>query len=320
MSILLSVIVPVYNTQRHLESCVASILLQSVNKMEVIIVNDGSTDNSSEICNKLAASDKRIKVVHQNNLGLSAARNTGIGISRGRYITFVDSDDVILENTYVKNLKLMLEDESIDVICFPYIYPYNKNKHEKGAERILRFKDKRSFLLNHLNNNVNHAVWNKIFKKQIFENIRFPEGRFFEDTYLLNVLSRMGLCYYCSGVGAYGYNLWNGSIMNSAVSSKKVIDRTIAYARFLSEACLDEYIANNKYYTEAYHYTLLYLYNLKKTSVIGDNEFAIMYDKFNDLPLSVFSILISKISLKEKLRLLCCKYFGVKRILQISIG
>ena len=92
---LISVIVPVYNVQKYLKKCVESILNQSYSNLEVILIDDGSTDESGQMCDKLRDRDKRIKVFHQENKGLSAARNKGIELHTGRYLTFVDSDDYI---------------------------------------------------------------------------------------------------------------------------------------------------------------------------------------------------------------------------------
>ena len=97
---LISVVIPVYNTEKYLKECIDSVINQSYNNLEIILVDDGSTDNSLEICNKYADMDKRIKVIHKNNGGLSDARNVGIENANGKYITFVDSDDFIENDMY----------------------------------------------------------------------------------------------------------------------------------------------------------------------------------------------------------------------------
>lgn len=97
---ILSVIVPVYNVEKYLQECVDSILAQDVEDMEVILVDDGATDGSGKICNEYAEKDKRVTVIHKENGGVSTARNAGLDIARGKYITFVDSDDYLLPNTF----------------------------------------------------------------------------------------------------------------------------------------------------------------------------------------------------------------------------
>ncbi|MDD4608609.1 MAG: glycosyltransferase, partial [Bacteroidaceae bacterium] len=115
----LSIIVPVYRVEAHLAACIESILSQSYTNFELLLVNDGSPDTCGDICEQYAAKDKRIKVIHQENGGLSAARNSGIEQAKGIYITFVDSDDTIAPHTYLSNMQLLLNDSSIDLLEYP---------------------------------------------------------------------------------------------------------------------------------------------------------------------------------------------------------
>ena len=110
---LLSVIIPVYRVEATLDRCVESVLRQHVEDMEVILVDDGSPDNCPKMCNEWAKRDQRIRVIHQENGGLSDARNAGIDISRGQYITFIDSDDWISDNTYPP---LLVQMDDIDIL------------------------------------------------------------------------------------------------------------------------------------------------------------------------------------------------------------
>ena len=105
--IILSVIIPVYNVEKYLRKCVDSVLAQDIADMEVILIDDGSPDNSGAICDEYAEKDTRVKVIHKENGGAATARNVGLDIARGKYITFVDSDDYLLPNTYRPNLDYM---------------------------------------------------------------------------------------------------------------------------------------------------------------------------------------------------------------------
>ena len=100
MSALISVVVPVYNAEKYLDKCIQSIINQKYSNLEIILVDDGSKDNSLELCKKYAESDKRIKVIHKENEGVSTARNSGIEVASGDFIAFIDSDDYIDENMY----------------------------------------------------------------------------------------------------------------------------------------------------------------------------------------------------------------------------
>ena len=117
-----SVIVPVYNTEKYLAQCVDSILAQTLRDIEVILVDDGSTDNSPAICDSYKSRDERIKVIHQQNKGLSAARNAGIRIASGKYIAFVDSDDFVDCKMYECMLHLAESENVPLVICTGFYY------------------------------------------------------------------------------------------------------------------------------------------------------------------------------------------------------
>lgn len=182
MNDLISVIVPVYNVKEYLERCVKSIIVQSYQNIEIIIVDDGSTDGSGELCDKLALSDKRIKVVHKRNGGSSSARNCGLKYVHGEYIGFVDSDDYILKNMYENMAGYMTDDVDIvccgrrclnrgngrkyfDMYCMSGMHQFSKTEAIK-----LLFSEKISF-----------SVCTKLFRKELFNNIRFPFGRVCED-------------------------------------------------------------------------------------------------------------------------------------------
>ena len=120
---IISIIVPVYNVESYLERCINSILNQTFKNFELILVDDGSTDKSGEICDSFAGYDKRIRVIHKKNGGLSSARNVGLDVSIGKYIGFVDSDDWIDEFMYEKLYRNMIKTKSDIVICnFSRVY------------------------------------------------------------------------------------------------------------------------------------------------------------------------------------------------------
>jgi glycosyltransferase involved in cell wall biosynthesis len=173
---LISVIVPVFNVEEYLPKCLDSILCQTYKNLEIIIVNDGSTDNSAQICEEHARRDSRIKIIHKKNGGLSSARNAGLDIATGEYIGFVDSDDFIEKNMYEDMLNEMLKYSANLVICnyFP------------GGE--IKYPCEKSMLANvdiifrlYLKDCVQAFAWNKLYSKKIFNEIRYTEGILFED-------------------------------------------------------------------------------------------------------------------------------------------
>lgn len=175
---MISVIVPVYNVEQYLQRCLDSIVGQACADLEILLIDDGSTDGSGQICDEYAAKDDRIRVFHTENGGVSAARNLGLDEAKGEWIGFVDSDDWIEADMYECLLK-RAEETGADVVeCGIYLdYPNNTIEDTRaqfgatGTEAIrLLLKDK---LVN--------MVWNKLYKNICFSSIRFPVGRAYED-------------------------------------------------------------------------------------------------------------------------------------------
>lgn len=205
---ILSIIVPVYNVEEYLDNCIQSILHQTYQDWELILVDDGSTDRSREICERFAAKDSRIIVIHQNNQGQSVARNTGLDIATGAYITFVDSDDKIAADSYYSNLKILQNNLEIDFLQYPTSF-----EHGTDHSFIIEQKDelisghKEIFLSWYNANPINKSLWNKIFRREIILPFRFQKGRLHEDfLFLMELiptvntvcLSNIGLYYYFS--------------------------------------------------------------------------------------------------------------------------
>lgn len=175
---MLSVIVPVYNVRPYLEACVESILNQTYRELEVILVDDGSTDGSQMICDDFAKKDCRVKVIHKENGGQSTARNAGLEIAAGEYVTFVDSDDSIEPGMYHEMLA-QLEKENADVAACAFYECTERGKKPSGnsgevlilsTEEIFLHKDQIRFLL-----------WNKIYRRERVAELRFTSGWLYED-------------------------------------------------------------------------------------------------------------------------------------------
>ncbi len=183
----LSIVIPVYKVENTLARCVDSVLKQSFSDYEIILVDDGSPDNSGILCDQYAENDKRIKVIHQTNNGLSSARNAGISISRGEYITFIDSDDYIGENTLSILMSRINAHPDYDILEYP-VYWHKGDKDEAIHKYgIHEYHDMRDYWL--LGKAYSHSyACNKIYVRRLFDNVRFPIGRSFEDAHTLPVL------------------------------------------------------------------------------------------------------------------------------------
>jgi glycosyltransferase involved in cell wall biosynthesis len=173
---LISVIIPVFNVETYLPKCLDSILSQTYENLEIVIVNDGSTDNSPKICKEYANKNSRIKVVHKENGGLSSARNAGLDVATGEYIGFVDSDDFIERNMYREMLNAMLEHSANLVICNYF------------SDREIKYPCEKSMLANadlvfrlYLKDKIQAFAWNKLYPRETFSEIRYANGILFED-------------------------------------------------------------------------------------------------------------------------------------------
>ena len=182
---LLSVIIPVYNVEPYLEQCLDSVVNQTYKNLEIICINDGSTDNSLKILEKYQKKDKRIKMINQKNKGLSGARNAGLDIATGGYIAFVDSDDYLELNAYEEAMKVMLQDRSIDLVEFKF----SNFSQDKDPLNINRANGVKRYYYNMFTAK-EHTVspCNKVFRYKIIKdmNIQFPIGLICEDNFFTN--------------------------------------------------------------------------------------------------------------------------------------
>lgn len=231
---LISIIVPVYNVEKNLAECLESIINQSYTNIEIILIDDGSTDQSGAICDCYAKKDTRIKLTHQDNMGLSAVKNAGIAKSAGEYIMFVDSDDYISHDMCEKLINAGLENNCDMAVCrFQFVDDnHNQIEHLFGVcreipDRILSGKEFITSLCN--NYNVVYVVsWNKIYRKNILQNIKYEEGKFQEDELIIHHLADKcerivfipDICYF--------YRQRSDSIMNKQHNLGK-LDNTIGF-------------------------------------------------------------------------------------------
>ena len=183
---LVSIIVPVYNVASYINRCLKSLSAQTYNNVEIILVNDGSTDESGSICDSFAITHSNVKVIHKINGGLSDARNSGINSASGEYIYFFDSDDVIHPDT-IKILVSLAQKYSADIVEHGYKKLYEKDVKQKwnlNESTTLEISQQPECLRNILLNTTYSVVaWNKLYRRTLFETIRFPFGKLYEDEF-----------------------------------------------------------------------------------------------------------------------------------------
>lgn len=228
---LISVIVPVYNLEGEISKCLLSLVLQKYPNFEVIIVDDGSTDNSLSVCSKLAEKDKRFLVYHTKNKGLSSARNFGISKAKGKYLAFVDGDDYI-DPEFLSSLYSSVLQSGSDIAISGYTEIYKNNS--KTFLRELEVISGRNATIRLLTRQENMEVltWNKLYKKTLFRGIRFPDGKNHEDNFTtFQLLIRAKKVSYVSK-SIYSYVYRESSITNS----EKTLERLKAKVESAKEA------------------------------------------------------------------------------------
>lgn len=168
----ISVIVPVYNTEPYLHRCLDSILAQTFTDFELLLIDDGSTDRSGMICDEYAAKDKRVRVFHKENDGVSSARNVGLDNARGEWVAFVDADDSMTDNA-LSNIIL-----ERDLILFPYFMQKANNRTLVSLEFVSSdsFEEIKQLLACHIQDGIFKTVWSKLFRRKLIGNLRFNES------------------------------------------------------------------------------------------------------------------------------------------------
>lgn len=233
----ITVIVPVYNVENYLRKCLDSIITQTYKNIEIVVVNDGSTDASGEICKEFAEMDHRITYIEQENAGLSAARDTGLNNMSGNYVTFVDSDDWI-ELDYVETLYKKITEYQADIAVGNY-YSFNESEgmfyfnilgdsyYEKVYDNVSIFEnlyetqEMRSFAL--------ISAWGKLYKARLFEQLRFDMGKLGEDGYLNQKVYLLSEKVIYLNKSLYAYRIRKGSLSNGQASG---LSDTATYKEF----------------------------------------------------------------------------------------
>ena len=234
----ISIIVPVYKVEKYIYRCVDSILKQSFENFELILVDDGSTDESKIICDLYESNDSRIKVIHKENGGLSDARNAGIDIAKGKYISFIDSDDYV-EKDYIKSMYDAIKKDNSDISVSLHVIKYEngktKFKFENQCDKIVNAKQALEMML--YDDGLDLSAWGKLYKTVFFNNIKFPKGRIFEDaatTYkLMDKAEKISLV----NQYLYNYMIRNNSISSGKFNEKKMdlISSTKEMTDFVSQ-------------------------------------------------------------------------------------
>lgn len=218
----ISIIIPVFNVEKYIYKCITTVCNQKNTDIEILIINDGTLDNSIEIVKQI--DDNRIRIINQENGGLSSARNTGIKNAKGQYIAFVDSDDWVDVNIYKKLYNIAI-DNDCDIVQCDFYKAYSEFENfNLNTEKRIDILNSNQALQNLYNEKYIQTivVWNKIYKKELFNNIEFPKGKLHEDEFttykLLYKAKKIGI----TNESLYYYRQTPNSIMNKKFNIKRL--------------------------------------------------------------------------------------------------
>lgn len=219
----ISIIVPVYKVEKYLSKCIDSILNQTFQEFELILVDDGSPDNCGRICDEYASRDSRIRVIHQENKGISAARNAGLDIAKGEYIAFVDSDDWLEIDTYeflINNIVKSNADIASCGLRNCYENDSSIENYDAGlVKNIVLSKDQCFEMIFSKNDMITVYAWNKLYKAEVFSDLRYPEGKVYEDAFvILDILLR------CNSMFITTKKLYNYRRHENSITGRRYCD------------------------------------------------------------------------------------------------
>ncbi|MCX4302502.1 MAG: glycosyltransferase [Clostridia bacterium] len=266
MKDLITIVVPVYKVEQYLDKCVNSIINQTYKNLEIILVDDGSPDNCGKMCDEYAKNDNRIVVIHKENGGLSDARNAGIEIAKGKYISFIDSDDYVTED-YVEFLYALISNNNVEVSICAHTVIYDTGlilEKATGENIILDAKTAIERIL--YDEGLDTSAWAKLYETNLFKNIKYPKGKLFEDS-----ATTCKILSLCTGVAVgseskYFYLIRNNSITKTVFSHNKM--DLITSTKDMGEYVLAKYSdlekAVNRRIMYAYLSTLSQLANSKE--------------------------------------------------------
>lgn len=300
---LISFIMPAYNVEHTIVKSVQSVIDQDIKDFELIIINDGSTDNTGNICNVLAEKDSRIQVIHQTNSGPSSARNAGLNQALGEFIAFMDSDDYTKKDMYQLLIKELKENQAEIAVCnVTRVNPDGSSNTLRSLNKITTIKEE-MLELYFKYNGIEFYVWNKVYRASVFQTVRFPEGVLYEDVMLsYEALKEAHKLVVTDEVG-YFYMANSESIVNSSFNPQQYDN--VLQRKILLDNIKSDYPAVNDYAVD----NLLdgYLSTGYKIASSRHDEYSQKYIKLlrKDIQENQKMILQNKVSSKAKLAALC---------------
>ncbi|MSN96321.1 glycosyltransferase family 2 protein [Campylobacter sp. FMV-PI01] len=308
---LISIIIPVYNVEKYLKKCLDSVINQTYENLEIILVDDGSSDQSPKICDEYAQKDSRIKVIHQKNYGQAHARNRALDIMQGDWVVFIDSDDFV-SIYYVENLYNLAKKYGVDIAITSLLKVRFENLKLPSFKKIDTeevFIHTRVEAIENMFYSYKYAHFSvaKIFNSKLFLNIKFPTGLIYEDTYLMSIIfNQVDNVAFCDKED-YFYLIRKDSTSNSINQNRLdvfEICNILEGGGYFNEQKILQSIYYFRLMMCCCAVTLLNDSNNKKLASFIQKEFNNYINKINNKN--------DKINKINKIRLLIFKYFGVK--------
>lgn len=272
----ISIIIPVYNAESDIRRCLDSVINQTYRNLEIILVDDGSTDRSGATCDEYASTDSRIRVLHQENAGVSAARNAGLGMVTGDFIMWVDSDDWI-EPEACATVLAIAEEQHADMVCFGFREVFPSGEVKTLSLDFTGEIEKSEMMRSLLWNVTNNALWNKCCAKKLFDGVRFPERVIGEDACVQHELIHRSSRIYATETVFYNYIHQKGSLVTSRYTPDAIKDFIYVWKSRL--------VFIERYYPE---YTDKVLKELLKEMIVGhellkgDSDYAAFLSEFDE--------------------------------------
>jgi len=277
MNEVISVIIPVYNVAQYLPQCLESVISQNYDKLEIILVDDGSTDQSGKICDLYAEQDKSIIVVHQSNGGSAAAKNHALEIASGMYLAFLDADDYLEPNSYSRMISYM-NHYAADVVQGNFRYVYTNGTEEKKP--LFQFKefDTEEYLKEYTTDWTCALLWDKLYKRSLFTNIFFEEGHVVDDEFFTyqGIMNAKKIIQVSDFV--YNYRKRKSSVTSIEAYQSRIINDKLSYLESRRKAVSRKFPSLQKYY-EIHYLNMILL--LTREPYLTEDNILLIKEKIN---------------------------------------